>query len=85
MANGSVVNFEINYFDPAVTLIPAVSANHVAVNIPNTVAAPATATTVGAAIAAAINSQVNLRNLLVSGVVANAGTISIQLDDEDGS
>ncbi len=82
--NGATVNFEINYFDPAVTPIPPVSANHVAINIPNTVASPTTPTAVGTAIAASINSQVALRRLALGTVSASAGTVSIQLDDEDG-
>ncbi len=81
--NGNTVNFELNLFDPALP-IPGVSANHVAINIPSTVALPTTPEDVATAIAAAINTQLNMRNLLRSLATATGSTISILADDEDG-
>ncbi len=81
--NGNTVNYELNLYDPALP-IPGVSANHVAINIPSTVAVPTTPEDVASAIAAAINTQLNMRNLLRSLATATGSTISILADDEDG-
>lgn len=81
--SGHVVAFQLNFYDPAVAT-PASSTNPVSINVPSTTAAPATSAAIASAMAAAINGQVALRNLVMSPVTVSGQSVRVLADDEDG-